>query len=1448
MVRVRLALACLATGLLCVPAVVPQPPSIAVDLGAYDTAQKAAHDEAAVNWIDADKSDDTVCTLSFAAVELQSYLRRATGLDEAFSIVDDDDPPAGDLILIGGPTCNAAAKRLGPALGVSTRQLEDLGPEGYRIKTLGHGGRRILLIAGGGRVGTLYGVYDLLHRLGVRWYAPGDWNEEVPAVNPRAIADLDVTQTPAFETRGFHAWENRGDDEFLQWMARNRMNYWCVEQDNKPLMHKLGIMMVGGGHVLTSYYLGPRLAYPYNHPRLKTDDQKPRDPYPISPQYMGDANEDGKLSYFEAHPEWYALRDGKRSDRIHGDGGDNFCTSNADAMAEWMKNAVEDLATGRYKDAQIMNAWMLDGGKWCQCEKCKALGSQTDRNILFVHHYAQAIKRAQAQGRINRPVRLLFLAYADVLAPPTHPLPSEFDYDTCIATYFPIVRCYVHEFADPACSRNARYAKHLYGWSADPDRHYRGQVCIGEYYNVSGYKCLPVVYMDTMTQDIPYYYGRGARHFHYMHCTTQNWGNKALTNWQMARQLWDPDVDCGKLWNDYFTGRYGRAYPQMRRFYENLQWMLCNVSDLKYGLARRLERGPGNLYTSDHLRYDSTKLGRATQAPSPLLPPNLAYEAGNRGPSLLDDLSHATQCRRIITGVLNEQLPDRVRLRVREDERLFTYGERTLRYYDAVSRSCFALREGDRKTAKQHYAQAQELADLLKQDTTSTKFASSHANARDAFAATYATGAMGMLTAALGPASPEEAKVFDPDEGLALQGNEFQGGGALRFGYGFRGYPSGITLSKLGNYVYGQGTSPHDSIKGWFRLPEAPGSALYLSVMGALTPVKSKGAIAGQVYVNDSIVFSGNVPFVEGKVTRLELKLPPRILKQGLNTVVIRNTEPQGVIGNRPWFGIDRIELNSKAVKARPFDVGLRGPLDLALKYTSRVDGTEQPYRVYLPSAYDHTARLPVLIALHGTGGDQNKYFDHPSYGNGIYKTQADERGVIVVCPHGRGTTEYHGIGENDVMTVIDEVIRQFAVDEDRIICSGQSMGGTGTTYLCCRYPDVFAAGIPLASCYGHTNLLENLRHVPMFYVQGAKDWPIYAREGPIPITRRLKELGYEADLWMIPGQPHNTMKVSTGRVLDWALKHRRTRHPRRVTFNAYLPIHGRAYWLEVQQLEKIGYLARVDAQIRDGNTIRVQSTNTRQLALRPDPQLLDLGRPIGVSINGEKVFSQPCNAGQQVSCVLGEDGWRATVAPSALRPTTAYRTHRIGAVASVPTQTGPAETSLGNWMADMMREVCGTDVAIYNRRHYRGVALRKGQDLYLIDLLNWLRPCVRRMCRLQCTGGELKDIIEANILNDAKKAEFLVQVSGCKYAFDRSRPRGDRIVETDIVPQRTYTVACEGQVLSRETMYLAGRFGKIAFEELEPTVVSGAWRYIADHGGVVRASLEGRVRDVTSN
>ncbi|MFW6107526.1 MAG: DUF4838 domain-containing protein [bacterium] len=710
--------------------------TIVVNPGPFASPRDAAHGEAKVDWLDADTSDDRACTACFAALELQHYLRRMTGRADDFALADDATDPGGDLILVGGPATNAVTRARADELELEPQTLARLGPEGYLIKSPGvHARRATLLVAGGGRVGTLYAAYDLLYRLGVRWFAPGELHEEVPRVELGRLPVLDVAQSPSFRTRGFHAWQDRADEDFLLWMARNRLNYWCVEQSDHPLVRKLGIQMSCGGHTAQSLFINPYHAYAYDHPEFEGDEAKPKDPYPPSDQYRGDADKDGKLTNFEAHPEWYALVGGKRVPGFKSEFGTNYCTANPHATTEFMRNYVQALVDGPYRDADVVRFWTLDGGKWCQCEACKALGTPTDRNLLLVHRLDQEIKKARAAGRIHRPIIIRFLAYHDVLEPPSRPLPEGFDYATCSATFFPIVRCYVHRFDDPQCPRNARYRKQLHGWALAPDRHYKGELCIGEYYNVSGYKCLPVVYMHTMARDIPFYHQVGARHFHYMHVVTRNLGNKALTNYQMARQLWDVGTECEALWADYFARRYGPAADTMRRFYESLERMLCNVSELKYGLARRLNAGSKTLFPTDHLRLRRAEGATCT------------------GPTLEEIAGHAVTCRTLIDQARGMPLPDRVRGRIAEDERLFAYGERTVLTYWECAQAFQLGRAGRKEEARKHLAEARRLADLLRADTASTKHSSAHANAPNAFAASRATRALAHLEKLLGTPS-----------------------------------------------------------------------------------------------------------------------------------------------------------------------------------------------------------------------------------------------------------------------------------------------------------------------------------------------------------------------------------------------------------------------------------------------------------------------------------------------------------------------------------------------------------------------------------------------------------------------------------------------------------------------------------------------------------------------
>ena len=875
--------------------------AILVNFGAHPSAEVAGHAEARVNWLDAERDDDTVCTECFSALELQRYLRKMTARKHDFAIVDDETASKGELILVGGPASNAVSRRLASAIGVTAKQLVKLGREGYRIKTATVDGRRVTLIAGGSRVGTLYGGYDLLYRHGCRWFGPGEINEEVPRTEWQA--DFDVIERPAFNNRGFFAWEDRGDADFLLWMARNRMNYWCVEQSNHPLMRKLGIRMAWGEHQPQAMFINPAAEYPYNHPTFQGDEKKPKDPYAPGDQYQGDADGDGKLSYFEAHPEWYSLQQGRRIPGIRGGGGSNYCTSNPDATTEFMKNFVQAIVDGPCKDADIVRLWTLDYGKWCQCPKCLALGKPTDRNLLLVHRLDREIKKARAEGRINRPVKVAFLAYADIVAPPSRPLPPEFDYQSCVATFFPINRSYVHNIDDPGSPENAKYIEQLHGWLVEPERHYRGDICIGEYYNVSGFKSLPICFMHTMANDIPRYYKLGARDFHYMHCTTRDWGNKTLTNYQMARQLWDVKTDCEALWRDYFANRYGPAAEVMRGFYESLEQVFSNVRQLKYSLARRLDRGTKELFPDARLRYRRKQGLECT------------------GPTFTEIMASGKKCRELIDRAMAADPPEREKRRIAEDERLFTYGERTVLYYDACVSAFEAARSGRVEQGRRFQREANRLGDLLTRDTRSTSTASTHANAPNAFVASRAIGALGHLEELLGPALPADVKCFDPTgQPLVLAGREFSGGGGPKYGQRQGGWelyvvPGKKKVSEQGNHLYAKPTGVYSRITGWFRLQEPPKAALRLTLIGLSRPVKDKDEIPTEILVNDTSVYKGPCRFSIKGLSPHEIALPLGTLKKGDNKLVIHNLAQEGPIGNRPWFGIDRVELRTASVK-----------------------------------------------------------------------------------------------------------------------------------------------------------------------------------------------------------------------------------------------------------------------------------------------------------------------------------------------------------------------------------------------------------------------------------------------------------------------------------------------------------------------------------------------------
>ena len=724
--------------------------TIMANPGTFASLQKAAAAETQVNWWDDDPEDDRACTESFAAMELAKFLPECAIYDPNAIVLSPvgELPEQGDVILLGSGQSNPLIKRMSAEAAV---KLEH--PESFRIRAYRQGQRVITLIEGKDRIGTLYGAYGYLEKLGMRFYGPGDRSnpragttvsvtymlrpretsnpirEEsytipskgtvYPAARTALPQTLDLTETPAYLTRGFWAWEPRGDEDFFLWMARNRMNLWTAAEKNIHFLKKLGIKLTDGGHKIQYLFLNPQNDYPFNHARFEGDQDKPVDPYQVSPDYLGDANSDGRLSYFEAHPEWYGLRNGKRSPNIGHDSGDNYCTTNPDATRQLTRNLVQSLIDGQFHYVDVLNVWMLDNGKWCQCLECEKQGTFTDRQFVVCDAILREIAQARRQNRLHRNVEITACAYLETLAPPTRKLPMDFDYQNFSVTFFPIHRCYVHAMNDPQCTDiNQHIVQDYHKWTIDPNRFYRGSLFIGEYYNLSYFKSLPLLFTASMAADIPFYYETGIRHFNYMHTPTRLWGTWTLNQYLLARLLWNPAADVSALQEEFFRLYYPTTFSETKTFYALLEQATLNIRAYNQYVSFGGTPPAPRVRPADHLKYDRH---------TPAL---------NDGPDVVEIVESMRLARKSLDAALMQCEDDTERQRLLEDDLRFSYGEAMFSYIYYLTRTVMAHQSGRRDLAAREFEKVRQIAQTLRAVKEPVHVASSHANSEDGFEAT----------------------------------------------------------------------------------------------------------------------------------------------------------------------------------------------------------------------------------------------------------------------------------------------------------------------------------------------------------------------------------------------------------------------------------------------------------------------------------------------------------------------------------------------------------------------------------------------------------------------------------------------------------------------------------------------------------------------------------------
>jgi predicted peptidase len=203
------------------------------------------------------------------------------------------------------------------------------------------------------------------------------------------------------------------------------------------------------------------------------------------------------------------------------------------------------------------------------------------------------------------------------------------------------------------------------------------------------------------------------------------------------------------------------------------------------------------------------------------------------------------------------------------------------------------------------------------------------------------------------------------------------------------------------------------------------------------------------------------------------------------------------------------------------------------------------PYRILFPEGYDNTKKYPLILLLHGAGErgkDNEKQLVH---GAKLFLTDANRKdfsAIVIVpqCPVESAwinlkfdTTKRpydfwydYSANPNWPLIAANELVKKIAaeegVDKKRIYITGLSMGGMGTFESVFRYPDMYAAAMPI--CGGGDSVLYDSRIKPIkFWVFHGDADPVVNVKYSRKMVNKLQLINASVKYTEYPGVYHNS-------------------------------------------------------------------------------------------------------------------------------------------------------------------------------------------------------------------------------------------------------------------------------------------------------------------------------------
>ena len=184
---------------------------------------------------------------------------------------------------------------------------------------------------------------------------------------------------------------------------------------------------------------------------------------------------------------------------------------------------------------------------------------------------------------------------------------------------------------------------------------------------------------------------------------------------------------------------------------------------------------------------------------------------------------------------------------------------------------------------------------------------------------------------------------------------------------------------------------------------------------------------------------------------------------------------------------------------------------------------------------------LPLLLFLHGTGGCGSDIED--VYADDTLPTMLrlgwlspDALVLIPQCPEENWTAYCE-----DLMELMEAVIEEYGADRARVSVTGFSLGGIGCFSLLTRYPDYFAAAMPLGALCDPA-ACRVITSTPVRILHGELDRSM----DPLYVTMAndvINSAGGHSTLTFIPGEKHFIQQHyldDGGEPVEWLIAQRR--------------------------------------------------------------------------------------------------------------------------------------------------------------------------------------------------------------------------------------------------------------------------------------------------------------------